>query len=315
MCFYLGRCHPHAKRLYSQTATDSQKKKYSEQFNLPPNSIWYRPGENGNTNTVMGKTQFPKMFKELARIIDPGRPEADYDKCTGHGLRFYLITSMIENKVSAADIAKQNRQSSLNSQQSYASRDTAKRQANRALGARPAFAQGPSKKQATSMKPSSPVRKAAATMPSVVNRLQDQVQDNEKDRTIELLQAQIEELKKKNNKPAVGPVQMQTHAPPTAMMAPPPPMVAPPPPPPPIVAPPPNAPTYHHGQQYYQTQPPVQNFQPPAMYYDPYYQCWTTQPPARQPQPQPTVHNTHYLPTNQTPQHHTPPNPHGQQYY
>lgn len=73
----------------------------------------------------------PTLFKELARICG----EPNWDQCTGHGLRRYLITCLVESGMGACDIAAVVRHSSLNSQLHYA-KHTGKRATGRTAAIR-----------------------------------------------------------------------------------------------------------------------------------------------------------------------------------
>jgi hypothetical protein len=126
--FYLTKCHPHAQKFYAKTATKKQREQWKEEFGR---DIWYCPSEDGKANFNYGHNNFPKEFKRLARLC--GAPEADMNKCTGHGVQAYAITVAVQKGMHPLDIAAFVRHGSTNPQKYYA-RDTNERQANIAFG-------------------------------------------------------------------------------------------------------------------------------------------------------------------------------------
>jgi hypothetical protein len=127
--YYLEHCHPEAKKFYAAAATKKQRAEYKKKY--PDRDIWYCPsGTNGSAGNY-GRNNFPDIFKWCARLC--GAP--NWENCTGHGLRSYVITILVQQGVHPLDIADIVRHSSTILQKYYA-KETNDRRANRHLAMR-----------------------------------------------------------------------------------------------------------------------------------------------------------------------------------
>ena len=153
---YCRHQHPEANqesKFYCKPASQKQRNQFLEKW--PESDIRFLPGNKSPYN--IGQNHMPTLFKEFARLCGA----ENWEKCTGHGWRKYLITVLVESKMSSIDIAAVVRHSSLNSQLHYA-QATGKRAANRQMAIQATTGNPIQRKAAKRKEPPAPAPTPAA---------------------------------------------------------------------------------------------------------------------------------------------------------